>query len=63
MWAGHDWRKQGYLVKQVIKEDPIRKRSLGKPGFRCANYVKKCNHQPNGKSYRKIGRVGNRFSI
>lgn len=30
MWEVHVWRKQDLLVKRVIEEDPIGKRSLGK---------------------------------
>lgn len=34
MWAGHAWRKEGSLIKAVIKENPIGKRPLGRPRLR-----------------------------
>lgn len=33
MLASLVWRKQVFLVKQVIEEDPIRKKPLGGPGY------------------------------
>jgi len=41
MWAGHVWHKQGSLVRQIIEEDPIGKRSLGTPRLRWEDCVKK----------------------
>jgi len=41
IWAGHAWCKQGYLVRQVIEEDPIGKRPLGRPRLRWEDCVKK----------------------
>jgi len=34
MWGGHAWRKQVSLVRQVIEEEPIGKRPLGRPRLR-----------------------------
>jgi hypothetical protein len=34
MLGGHVWRKQGSLVRQVIEEEPIGKRPLGRPRSR-----------------------------
>lgn len=40
--GGHVWRKQGTLVRQVIEEEPIGKRSIiGRPRLRLENCVKK----------------------
>jgi len=33
-WGGHAWRKQGSLVRQVIENEPIGKRPLGRPRLR-----------------------------
>jgi hypothetical protein len=42
MWGrGHAWRKQGSLIRQVIEEEPIGKRPLGRPRFRWEDCVKK----------------------
>lgn len=41
MWAEYTWRKQGSIIKQVTKEDPIRKRLLGKPKLIWEDCVKK----------------------
>ena len=41
MWGGHAWRKQGSLVRQVIEEEPLGKRPLGRPRLRWEDCVKK----------------------
>jgi len=41
MWAGHAWHKHGYLVRQVIEEELIGKRPLGRPRLRWEDYVKR----------------------
>ncbi|KAF0769981.1 ribosome biogenesis protein TSR3 isoform X1 [Aphis craccivora] len=41
-WGGvHAWRKQGSLVRQVIENEPIGKRPLGRPRLRREDCVKK----------------------
>ncbi|KAF0770219.1 Uncharacterized protein FWK35_00003610 [Aphis craccivora] len=39
--GGHAWRKQGSLVRQVIENEPIGKRPLGRPRLRWEDCVKK----------------------
>lgn len=34
MWTGHAWRKQEFIVKQGIEENPVRKRLFGGPKLR-----------------------------
>jgi len=41
MQGGHARRKQGSLVRQVIEEEPIGKRPLGRPRLRWEDCVKK----------------------
>jgi len=42
MWrGGHAWCKQGSLVRQVIEEESIGKRPLGRPRLRWEDCVKK----------------------
>lgn len=45
--AGHAWRKQGSLIRQIIEEDPIGKRPLGRPRLRWEGYKKKNNRTRN----------------
>jgi hypothetical protein len=40
-WARHVWHKQGTLVKWVIEENLIGKRSLGRPRLRWEDGVKR----------------------
>jgi hypothetical protein len=40
MWAGHAWRKEGYFIKMVIKENPIGKRPLGRSRLRWEDRIK-----------------------
>ena len=39
--GGHVWRKQGSLVRQVLEEEPLGKRPLGRPRLRWDDCVKK----------------------
>jgi hypothetical protein len=41
MWAGCVWRKEGSLIKAVIKENPTGKRPLGRPRLRWKDRIKK----------------------
>lgn len=40
MGGGHAWLKQGSIIRQVIEEDPIGKRPLGRPRLRWEDCVK-----------------------
>jgi len=59
--AGHAWRKQGALVKQVIEENPMGKRPLRRPKLRWEDGVKReveSSLVPNGEKQRKTGISG-----
>lgn len=41
MWTGHACRKEGSFTKAVIKENPIKKRPLGRPRLQWEDRIKK----------------------
>jgi hypothetical protein len=40
MWASHAWRKKDAMINVVIKEEPKKKRPLGRPNLRREDCVK-----------------------
>lgn len=39
-WAGHAWHNQNLFIRIVIEENPIGKRSLGRPRLRWEDVVR-----------------------
>ncbi|KAL4149355.1 hypothetical protein QTP88_003317 [Uroleucon formosanum] len=40
-WAGHAWRRVGYIVRTIVEENPVGKRPLGRPRLLWEDCVKR----------------------
>lgn len=55
IWAGHDWRKEGSLLRTVLENAPLGKRPLGRPRLRWEDRVKEVvDKVKSGEDWKKL---------